>query len=99
MLQSKALAAQQQAVASAVAAAEEASKQWLARLKGMEQLLYSAQSAQFLDIRKREAEAYKVCLHGADQHAHLASLAWPAYVWLPASCTAVRQQYGVCHIL
>jgi len=30
-------------------------------LAGMEQLLYSAQSAQFLDIRKREAEAFKVC--------------------------------------
>lgn len=51
---------QQQQVAAALAAAGEATQQWLAKLRGMEQLLYSAQSAQFLDIRRREAEAYKV---------------------------------------
>lgn len=51
---------EQQEVACAVAAAGELTQQWLAKLRGMEQLLYSAQSAQFLDIRKREAEAYKV---------------------------------------
>ena len=61
-LQSKALIVEQQEVAGAIAAAEEATQQWLAKLKGMEQLLFSAQSAQFLDIRKREAEAYKVGL-------------------------------------
>lgn len=52
---------QQKEVAAAVAAAAEVRRQWLAKLAGMEQLLYSAQSAQFLDIRKREAEAFKVC--------------------------------------
>ena len=51
---------QQQEVAVATAAAAETQQQWLAKLRGMEQLLYSAQSAQFLDIRKREAEAFKV---------------------------------------
>lgn len=59
-MQSKALGVEQQEVAGAVAAAGEVTQQWLAKLRGMEQLLYSAQSAQFLDIRKREAEAYKV---------------------------------------
>ena len=48
-------------MAAAVVAAAEACRLWLAKLAGMEQLLYSAQSAQFLDIRKREAEAFKVC--------------------------------------
>jgi len=48
-------------VAAAVVAAAEARRLWLAKLAGMEQLLYSPQSAQFLDIRKREAEAFKVC--------------------------------------
>ncbi|KAL0033057.1 hypothetical protein WJX79_000382 [Trebouxia sp. C0005] len=57
--QGKALGRQQQEVAAAVAAAAEVRRQWLAKLAGMEQLLYSAQSAQFLDIRKREAEAFK----------------------------------------
>ena len=61
-MQSKALGVQQQQVAAAMAAAGEATQQWLAKLRGMEQLLYSAQSAQFLDIRRREAEAYKVGL-------------------------------------
>ncbi len=51
---------QQQEVAAAMSVADEARTQWLARLKGMEQLLFSAQSVQFLDIRKREAEAFKV---------------------------------------
>ena len=51
---------QQQVVAVATAAAAETRQQWLAKLRGMEQLLYSAQSAQFLDIRRREAEAFKV---------------------------------------
>ena len=60
-MQGKALGKQQQDVAAAVAAAAEARRQWLAKLVSMEQLLYSAQSAQFLDIRKREAEAFKVC--------------------------------------
>ncbi|KAL0037016.1 hypothetical protein WJX77_009443 [Trebouxia sp. C0004] len=50
----KAVGRQQQEVAAA-----EARRQWLAKLAGMEQLLYSAQSAQFLDIRKHEAEAFK----------------------------------------
>lgn len=59
-LQSKALGVEQQEVAGAIAAAGEVTQQWLAKLRGMEQLLYSAQSAQFLDIRKREAEGYKV---------------------------------------
>lgn len=63
-LQSKALGVQQQQVAAAMAAAGEATQQWLAKLRGMEQLLCSAQSAQFLDIRRREAEAYKVGLLG-----------------------------------
>ncbi|DBA80649.1 TPA: hypothetical protein ACH3X1_007895 [Trebouxia sp. C0004] len=52
--QGKAVGRQQQEVAAA-----EARRQWLAKLAGMEQLLYSAQSAQFLDIRKHEAEAFK----------------------------------------
>ena len=60
-VQGKALGKQQQEVAAAVAVAAEARSLWLAKLAGMEQLLYSAQSAQFLDIRKREAEAFKVC--------------------------------------
>lgn len=60
-MQGKALGMQQKEVAAAVAAAAEVRRQWLAKLAGMEQLLYSAQSAQFLDIRKREAEAFKVC--------------------------------------
>jgi len=60
-VQGKALGMQQKEVAAAVAAAAEVRRQWLAKLAGMEQLLYSAQSAQFLDIRKREAEAFKVC--------------------------------------
>ena len=60
-MQGKALGKQQQEVAAAVAVAAEARSLWLAKLAGMEQLLYSAQSAQFLDIRKREAEAFKVC--------------------------------------
>ena len=51
---------EQQEVAGAIAAAGEATQQWLTKLRGMEQLLFSAQSAQFLDIRKREAEGYKV---------------------------------------
>lgn len=73
LLQSKALGAQQVEVASAMAAAGEASKQWLAKLRGMEQLLYSAQSAQFVDIRNREAEAYKVYLHSVDQQSKTSS--------------------------
>ena len=60
MLQSKALGAQQQEVATAVTAAGDACRQWLAKLQGMEKLLFSAQSSQFLDIRKREADAFKV---------------------------------------
>ena len=60
VLQGKAVGVQQQEVAVATAAAGEAQQQWLTRLRGMEQLLFSAQRAQFLDIRKREAEAFKV---------------------------------------
>lgn len=63
VLQSKALGTEQQEVAGAIAAAGEATQQWLTKLRGMEQLLFSAQSSQFLDIRKREAEAYKVVLY------------------------------------
>lgn len=59
-MQGKALGAQQQEVAGTMTAADKACKLWLTKLTGMEQLLYSAQSAQFLDIRKREAEAFKV---------------------------------------
>lgn len=53
---------EQQEVAGAIAAAEEAIQQWLTKLRGMEKLLFTAQSAKFLDVRKREAEAYKVGL-------------------------------------
>ncbi|DBB04647.1 TPA: hypothetical protein ACH3X1_012711 [Trebouxia sp. C0004] len=72
--QGKALGMQQQEVAGAVAAAAEARRQWLAKLAGMEQLLYSAQSAKFLDIRKREAEAFKEKL-GRDLAAQMVRLA------------------------
>ena len=61
-MQSKALGVEQQEVAGAIAAAEEAIQQWLTKLRGMEKLLFTAQSAKFLDVRKREAEAYKVGL-------------------------------------
>lgn len=59
-MQGKAMGAQQQEMAAAVAAASNASRQWLVKLVGMQQLLFSAQSVQFLDIRRREAEAFKV---------------------------------------
>lgn len=51
---------QQQAMASALGAAGQITEQWLQKLRSMEQLLFSAQSVQFLDIRKREAEAFRV---------------------------------------
>ena len=51
---------QQQAMASAMGAAGQITEQWLKKLRSMEQLLFSAQSVQFLDIRKREAEAFRV---------------------------------------
>lgn len=58
-------------MAGTIAAAGEATQQWLAKLRGMEQLLFSAQSPQFLDIRKREAEAYRV---GLDCRMHVSEL-------------------------
>ena len=51
---------QQQAMGEATAAAGQVCEQWLSRLRSMEQLLFSAQSVQFLDIRKPEAEAFRV---------------------------------------
>ena len=51
---------QQQAIGESRAAAGQLTEQWLSRLRSMEQLLFSAQSVQFLDIRKREAEAFRV---------------------------------------
>lgn len=52
---------QQQAMAEAMATAGNTTEQWLSKLRSMEQLLFSAQSVQFLEIRKREAEAFRVC--------------------------------------
>lgn len=54
------MGAQQQEMAAAMAAASNASRQWLVKLVGMQQLLFNAQSVQFLDIRRRETEAFKV---------------------------------------
>ena len=59
-MQAKALMQQQQATGDSRAAASQLTDQWLSRLRSMEQLLFSAQSVQFLDIRKREAEAFRV---------------------------------------
>ena len=68
------MGAQQQEVAAAMAAASNACRQWIAKLTGMQQLLYSSQSAQFLDIRKREAEAFKVHNPASGLNARTASV-------------------------
>lgn len=53
---------QQHAMGEAMAVAGQTTEQWLKKLRSMEQLLFSAQSVQFLEIRQREAEAFRVCL-------------------------------------
>lgn len=54
--------AQAAAFQEALRKVQESADQGLARLRGMEKLLFSAQSVKFLDIRKREAEAFRAKL-------------------------------------
>ncbi|KAK9817997.1 hypothetical protein WJX72_005556 [[Myrmecia] bisecta] len=76
--QAKAIAAQEAAVKAAAEAAAEAAQKGIERLRAMEKLLFSCQSVKFLEIRKREAEAYKVKLDkelqaGCDQVTELSA--------------------------